>query len=247
MKHRLWLPETRFDPMALGQLESALAGRLSGVAERHPGAALASSLSAEDMVITEAIVRLQLPIAVFVIDTGRLHAETLELLSQIQALWGIEIEVWRPRGEAVADYVIRHGRDAFYESRDLRVACCQLRKVEPLARALEGRGAWISGQRRAQDAGRAALRLEEFDSRHGLSKFNPLADWPDGAVWAVASRRSIPLNPLHLRGYPSLGCAPCTRAVRTNEDLRAGRWWWETGSNKECGLHLHGRTPGVES
>lgn len=246
MNLELWSPPEDIDPRALGELEDALARRLAAVAQAHARAALASSLSAEDMVITEAIVRLRLPISIFVIDTGRLHAETLELMRQVQAFYGIALEVWRPRGEAVADFLVRHGRDAFYESRSLRIACCHLRKVEPLARALAGREAWLSGQRRAQDGGRAGLKLEEFDSRHGLAKYNPLADWPDAAVWAVAARRAIPLNPLHRCGYPSLGCAPCTRAVRAGEDPRAGRWWWESSAGKECGLHLHETGAGVK-
>lgn len=235
----LWRPEPAFDAAALDGLESALATRLSDIAARFPGAALASSLSAEDMVLLAAIARAGLPIAVFVIDTGRLHAETLALLDAARRHYGIAIEVFTPDPAAVAHYEAEHGRDAFYESPALRQQCCGIRKVEPLARALAGRPAWLTGQRRAQDPGRAALAFEEFDTRHATPKFNPLADWPDAAVWAAVERHAVLVNALHGRGYPSIGCAPCTRAIRAHEDLRAGRWWWEAAANKECGLHVH--------
>ena len=235
----LWRPDGHYDPAALDALEVALADRLGAIAERHPEAVLASSLSAEDLVLQAAIVRAGLPIAVFVIDTGRLHAETLALFELAEARYGRRIEVFRPQPQAVEDYVARHGRDAFTQSPALRQACCAVRKVEPLARALAGRPAWLTGQRRAQDAGCAQLPFEQFDARHGLPKFNPLADWPDAAVWAAVARHDVPVNALHGRGYPSIGCEPCTRPIRAHEDLRAGRWWWETAANKECGLHVH--------
>ncbi len=242
----LWQADPAFDPARLDRLESELRQRLVDIAAAHPRVALASSLSAEDMLVLDAIRRAEVPIGAFVIDTGRLHAETLDLLALAGQRYG-GIEVFRPRADAVSDYVVRHGCNAFYDSTDLRRACCAMRKVEPLARALEGRDAWITGQRRVQDAGRAGLRFEEFDSRHGLPKFNPLADWPDAAVWACVERRGIPVNALHGRGYPSIGCEPCTRAVRAHEDIRAGRWWWEDGQHKECGLHPAAVAPVTES
>lgn len=234
----LWQADATLDPRELALLEAALDARLATIAAHHPGAVLASSLSAEDMVLLDAIARGNLAIDVFVIDTGRLHAETLALLDAARARYGRAIEVVAPRAEAVADFVAAHGRDAFYESPALRQLCCGIRKVEPLARALAGRPAWLTGQRRAQDAGRTALRFEENDARHGLPKFNPLADWADAAVWAQVRHREIPVNALHSRGYPSIGCEPCTRAIRAHEDIRAGRWWWESTGHKECGLHV---------
>lgn len=235
----LWQIDAAFDPAALSTLEAALDGRLAAIAAAHPGAALASSLSAEDQVLTAAIARAALPLAVFVIDTGRLNPETLALLAQARAFCGRPIEVFAPQAAAVADYQATHGRDAFYQSAALRQQCCGIRKLEPLGRALAGRPAWLTGQRRAQDPGRSGLPFEEFDARHGCPKFNPLADWPDAAVWAAVARHGVPVNALHARGYPSIGCAPCTRPIRAQEDIRAGRWWWESAAHKECGLHVH--------
>jgi phosphoadenosine phosphosulfate reductase len=239
----LWQADARFDPLALATFEAALDERLGAIAARHPGAVLASSLSAEDMVLLEAIARGNLALGVFVIDTGRLHPDTLALLEAARARYGCVIEVFAPDAQAVAAYVVEHGRDAFYQSPALRQRCCAIRKVEPLARALAGRPAWLTGQRRAQDAGRAALPFEEQDARHGCPKFNPLADWPDAAVWAQVARRAIPVNTLHARGYPSIGCEPCTRAIRAHEDIRAGRWWWEGAEHRECGLHVAAPAP----
>jgi phosphoadenosine phosphosulfate reductase len=195
------------------------------------------------MVLLEAIARGNLALGVFVIDTGRLHPDTLALLEAARARYGCVIEVFAPDAQEVAAYLVEHGRDAFYRSPALRQRCCAIRKVEPLARALAGRPAWLTGQRRAQDAGRAALHFEEQDARHGCPKFNPLADWPDAAVWAQVARRAIPVNALHARGYPSIGCEPCTRAIRAHEDIRAGRWWWEGAEHKECGLHVAAPAP----
>lgn len=217
---------------------AALETALSGIAVRFPGAALASSLSAEDMVITDAIARLDLPLAVFTLDTGRLHAQTLALIPQIDAVYGLELEVFQPDERRVLQYVDRHGLNAFYDSVELRRACCTIRKVEPLQRALKGRGAWLTGQRRGQSLTRSDLAFEEFDQAHGLPKFNPLIEWSDGDVWAYVNAFEVPVNALHARGYPSIGCEPCTRAIRSGEDPRAGRWWWESADKKECGLHI---------
>lgn len=220
-------------------LESALADELDAIARQYRRAALASSLSLEDMVLADAIFDRRLPIDVFVIDTGELHAETLALLERAQARYGRRIGVFRPDPAALAAFVTEHGRQAFYRSVDLRLRCCALRKVEPLGRALAGRDAWLTGQRRAHGPERADLALRETDGARGIAKFNPLALWPDGAVRAYVERRRVPYNPLHDRGYPSIGCAPCTRAIRPGEPMRAGRWWWESeGHRKECGLHL---------
>jgi phosphoadenosine phosphosulfate reductase len=219
-------------------VETALVARLRGIASRHARAALASSLGAEDMVLLDAIARSGVPIDVFVIDTGRLHDETLELLEVARARYGRLIEVHRPLDAAVADFVRAHGLNGFYDGVAERHLCCGIRKVEPLGRALAGRDAWLTGQRRAQGPERASLPLEETDGDRGIAKHNPLALWSDADVLGYVERHAVPVNALHARGYPSIGCEPCTRAVRPGEDPRAGRWWWERGAAKECGLHL---------
>jgi phosphoadenosine phosphosulfate reductase len=210
---------------------------LAETAARHERPALASSLSAEDMVITDAIARLGLPIDVFTLDTGRLHDETLGLIGETKARYGLDIAVHQPDKSAVAAYIAAHGRDGFYDGVAQRKLCCAIRKVAPLARALEGRDAWITGQRREQAVTRAGLADCEADAEHGMPKYNPLAAWSWADVLAYAERFDIPMNALYARGYVSIGCEPCTKAVRPGEDPRAGRWWWENQDGKECGLH----------
>ena len=202
------------------------------------GTALASSLSAEDMVLTDLIFAEGLPISVFTLETGRLAPETLGMVDKITEHWGIPVDVYRPNPDAVAKYVTANGADAFHESVELRKACCGIRKVEPLKRALAGKAAWITGQRRDQSITRVDLHDREHDDVHGLEKFNPLADWSWADVLAYVAARDVPINPLHARGYPSIGCDPCTRAIRPGEDPRAGRWWWESSDSKECGLNV---------
>jgi phosphoadenosine phosphosulfate reductase len=211
---------------------------LGRVAREHAPAALASSLSAEDMVITDAILRDGLGVEIFTLDTGRLHAETLNVISAVRERYGYDLKVFRPDPAAVADYVSSFGRDAFYQSVDLRKRCCHIRKVEPLERALAGKRAWITGQRRAQAVSRTELNVEERDSARGIVKLNPLADWSEDDVWQVIRDRDIPYNALHDEGYRSIGCAPCTRPTIAGEDPRAGRWWWEIHEARECGLHV---------
>ncbi len=201
-------------------------------------AALASSLSIEDMVLTDAIARARLPIGIFVLDTGRLHSDTLVLLDRIRRQYRIEVAVYAPDAQAVADYVRAYGRDAFYQGVELRKRCCAIRKVEPLSRALAGKRAWITGQRREHSAGRVWLAEQETDAVHGLAKFNPLAAWSEEQVWQYIREHRVPYNRLYDQGYRSIGCAPCTRPVRPDEDVRAGRWWWESAGAKECGLHV---------
>jgi phosphoadenosine phosphosulfate reductase len=215
-----------------------LDARLVEIASDSSPAALASSLSAEDMVITDAIVRARLPIHIFTLDTGRMHADTLEVIGAVRRRYGYEIEVFRPDPRAVAEYVAAFGRDAFYRSVDLRKQCCAMRKVKPLARALAGMRAWITGQRRGQSSTRTRLSLREHDPVHGIEKFNPLADWSEDDVWRYIRALEVPYNRLHDQGYRSIGCAPCTRPVTPAEDVRAGRWWWEEPQSRECGLHV---------
>jgi len=211
---------------------------LARVARNHHPAALASSLSAEDMVLTDLIGRERLPVEIFMLDTGRLHGDTLDLVGRIEQRYGIALRAYRPQAQAVNQYTMRFGRDAFYESEELRRQCCAIRKVEPLKRALAGKQAWISGMRREQSAARSDIAVEEFDQAHGLKKFNPLADWSEAEVWDHIGRHEVPYNPLYDQGYRSIGCAPCTRPVVAGEDARAGRWWWEVRSASECGIHF---------
>jgi len=215
-----------------------LTERLRGIAAAFSPAVLASSLSIEDMVLTDAIARSGAPIGIFVLDTGRLHADTLALVEQARAHYGIAIEVFSPDPGAVEQYVRSFGRDAFYQGVELRKRCCEIRKVEPLRRALAGRRAWITGQRREHSVERAQLAERERDPVHGIEKFNPLALWTDAEVWHYAHEHRVPYNRLYDQGYRSIGCAPCTRPVRPDEDPRAGRWWWEEATAKECGLHV---------
>ncbi|HET7765145.1 MAG TPA: phosphoadenylyl-sulfate reductase [Burkholderiales bacterium] len=211
---------------------------LGRVASECAPAALASSLSAEDMVLTDAILRHKIGIEVFTLDTGRLHADTLNVLGAIRERYDYDVRVFQPDPAAVAGYVASFGRDAFYASVDLRKRCCHIRKVEPLERALAGKKAWITGQRREQAATRAALKVQEHDAARGIVKFNPLADWSEAEVWEYIRGRKVPYNALHDQGYRSIGCAPCTRPTVAGEDVRAGRWWWELRDARECGLHV---------
>jgi phosphoadenosine phosphosulfate reductase len=198
---------------------------------------LATSLQVEDQVLTHLIAEQALPIGLIALDTGRLPAETLDLIARTEARYGVEILRIRPDPARIAALIARSGENAIYDSTEARKACCHVRKVEPLARVLAGCDGWITGQRREQDDGRAALAVVENDAAHGIAKFNPLADWTLGEVWAAARHLGAPLSAFYQRGYASIGCDPCTRAVRADEPIRAGRWWWESGVRKECGLH----------
>jgi len=211
--------------------------RLARAAEDHAGRIVqASSLGAEDQVLTDLIAKDRLPIAVATLDTGMLHGETLLLIDDIRERYDIRIERYRPVHEAVVAFGGHHGKDAMRQSVELRKACCAMRKVEPLGRMLVGRTAWITGLRREQSSERAEVEFESLDDA-GRSKLSPLADWSWADVWHYLDVNKVPYNALHDRFFPSIGCAPCTRAVAVGEDFRAGRWWWEQGV-KECGLHV---------
>jgi phosphoadenosine phosphosulfate reductase len=190
------------------------------------------------MVLTDLILKAELPIAIFSLETGRLHAETLAMIDRVKETYDYDIALFRPDPLAVERYVTQNGLNAFYESVDMRKECCRIRKVEPLGRALAGKRAWITGQRRAQSATRAELAVQEDDLSHAMQKFNPLTDWSEENVWEYLRSNNVPYNALHDRGFPSIGCEPCTRAVQPGEDVRAGRWWWENPESKECGLHV---------
>ncbi len=212
--------------------------RLQQAAAIHPGRIVqTTSLGAEDMVITDLIARHRLPIALATLDTGKLHPQTLALIPAIESRYGLKVERWQPAAESVLHFVKHNGELAMRQSIDLRKACCGLRKLEPLARLLGGRSAWVTGLRREQSGTRAAVPYEDSDDA-GRRKFNPLADWSWHDVWHHIERFEVPYNALHDEFFPSIGCAPCTRAVALGEDFRAGRWWWEQQSAKECGLHV---------
>src|SRR5450830_113203 len=198
----------------------------------------ANSMGAEDMVLTDIILREQLPIEIFSLDTGRLPIETYDLIAAVEQTYTTKLKIYFPQAATVEDYVQTKGINAFYESIELRKACCHMRKVEPLGRALTGKKAWITGMRAQQSATRSDLPIREFDQGNGLEKYNPLTDWTEKEVWAYIRMHEVPYNKLHDAFYPSIGCAPCTRAVAMGEDVRAGRWWWEDPASKECGLHV---------
>ncbi|MGJ8620156.1 MAG: phosphoadenylyl-sulfate reductase [Methylophilaceae bacterium] len=211
---------------------------LQSAAKAFPAITFANSYGAEDMVLTDIINKAQLPIEIFSLDTGRLPAETYTLMGEVEKTYDTKPLVFFPKHETVEDYVRTKGINAFYESIELRKACCHMRKVEPLKRALADKQAWVTGMRAEQAATRASLPTQEFDEGNHLEKFNPLSDWTEKEVWAYIRMYKVPYNALHDEFYPSIGCAPCTRAVAMGEDVRSGRWWWEDPQNKECGLHV---------
>ena len=197
----------------------------------------ANSLGAEDMVLTDLIAKHKFDISIFSLDTGRLPQATYDLMQELGKHYGVPLKVYFPDNAAVEEYVTQNGVNGFYNSVESRKACCFVRKVEPLRRALQGKGAWITGMRRDQAVTRGTLEVSAYDADNRLQKFNPLLDWSNKDVWAYIRKYNVPYNKLHDQFYPSLGCAPCTRSITMGEDIRAGRWWWENPEDKECGLH----------
>jgi phosphoadenosine phosphosulfate reductase len=211
------------------------------------GVRIACSLGVEDMVILHEAVRaadaLTIKPRVFVLDTGRLHQETYDLLDRARERYGVVVDAYAPDTATVERLVRQKGPNSFFSSVEDRRECCHVRKVAPLARALSGAQAWVTGLRRAQSATRAEVRVAEIDAANGgILKLSPLAAWTEEQVWAFAREHHVPTHALHARGYPSIGCAPCTRAISPGEDARAGRWWWEQDTHKECGLHARNRS-----
>ncbi len=196
-----------------------------------------TSLGAEDQVITQLLTTLQKPFSIFTLDTGRLFPETYDLIDRTNSKFNIKIDVMFPDHHEVETMVKKEGINLFYKSIALRKHCCQLRKLNPLKRALEGKEAWFTGLRRSQSVTREDMEIVEWDSNSAMLKINPLIDWSEEEVWKYIKEKKIPYNPLHDKGYPSIGCQPCTRAIMPNEEVRAGRWWWENPDTKECGLH----------
>ncbi len=215
---------------------------LQDMAAEHAGRIVqATSLGAEDMVVTDLIARHALPIAIGTLETGMLHAETVALIGTIGQHYGLAVAVYRPPAEAVLHFVNSHGDGMMFRSLALRKACCALRKMAPLGRLLAGRTAWVTGLRREQSSTRGEVLFAEQDDA-GRSKLSPLADWTWADVWHYIQLHNVPYNPLHDQFMPSIGCAPCTRAIAVGEDFRAGRWWWEEESIRECGLHVKQET-----
>lgn len=209
---------------------------LRETAANHPKLTQASSLGAEDMVVTHLMHLAGIEASVFVLETGKLHAETLALIPKIEQRYGISVQVFRPRQESVIHFVRKNGEEAMYQSIELRKACCDIRKMEPLARALAGQDGWIAGLRREQSNARA--EVGEIVQEPERIKVSPIVEWTWGDVWHFIAEQQLDYNELHDQFFPSIGCAPCTRAISVGEDFRAGRWWWEQESAKECGLHV---------
>jgi phosphoadenosine phosphosulfate reductase len=205
-----------------------------------PKLALACSFQAEESALIDMMYRLRgSDFRIFTLDTGRLNQETYDCMDEIRQRYSVRVESFFPDFEKVQDMVRSHGFNLFYQSVELRKLCCHMRKVEPLNRALKDLNAWMTGLRREQAVSRTEVRKVELDGDHGnILKLNPLADWDYEQLWTYIQNNNVPYNRLHDRGYPSIGCVPCTRAVRDGEDVRAGRWWWENPDTKECGLHL---------
>jgi phosphoadenosine phosphosulfate reductase len=229
----------------VSQLKEELTGlpwaeRLAAVPRLWPElrVAFSTSFSFEDQVITEVIAKNKLPIRIFTLDTGRLFEEIHTVHQETRSKYGLGIETYFPDAKAVESFVARNGINGFYQSVENRKGCCYIRKVEPLERALKGTDIWVSGLRHEHSETRDALPIAEWDAAHGVAKFYPLIDVGGDELWAYIKANSIPYNVLHDKGFPSIGCAPCTRAIMPGEPMRAGRWWWENADAQECGLHV---------
>jgi phosphoadenosine phosphosulfate reductase len=246
-EHHLKKSPQRGSPAVLGaavQATADLVGRVRLVAQAVPGRiAFSTSLGLEDQALLHAIAESGYAFDVFTLDTGRHFPETLDTLGASELRYGIPIRIVAPDAAELEDLTSRDGVLGFRQSIDAREACCDVRKVRPLGRRLAGATAWVTGLRRGQSAGRAEVPFASWDTQYGLIKINPIADWSAGQLDAYIRTHDIPVNPLHARGFPSIGCQPCTRAVRPGEDDRAGRWWWESEDGKECGLHAHRPVP----
>jgi phosphoadenosine phosphosulfate reductase len=229
----------------ISELNNELTGKeipeqLKLLTERFPGqVVLSSSFGLEDQAITFFIAKHKLPVKIFTLDTGRLFAETYNTWSRTLVKYSISISNYSPDSGTIQEFVTAKGPNSFYESVENRKQCCHIRKVEPLQRALKGNAIWITGIRAEQSNNRHDMPIIEWDETNQIIKFHPLLDWTWGQVKQFVSRNDIPNNPLHDQGFVSIGCAPCTRAIKPGEDFRAGRWWWEDSAKKECGLHIH--------
>jgi len=238
-ERRIVTVETTVEPLPPESLTSTwtAAETLTWAGRFRPRLAFASSFGAEDVVVIDLLAKALPDARIVTLDTGRLPEETYEVMERVRRRYGVRIDAFFPEKEAVERLERDKGWFSFRDGIESRIECCRIRKVEPLRRALTGLEAWITGLRRGQAVTRTAVAKVERDAQFGLVKINPLADWTEEAVWDHIRRHDVPYSKLHDRGYPSIGCAPCTRAVRPGEDARAGRWWWEQPAEKECGLH----------
>lgn len=228
--------QTSLEPLSAGQ-------RLALLAEETGRVVFTTSFGLEDQALTHLIAERNLPIAIVTLDTGRLFSQTYDLWAETEARYGIKIAGYVPEATALEALVQRHGINGFRQAVEARKACCGIRKLEPLARALSGASIWITGLRAEQSAFRSATPLVEEDRERQLIKVNPLKEWTRERLVDFIALERVPYNPLHDQGFASIGCAPCTRAIKLGEPERAGRWWWEDDSKRECGLHAHGATP----
>lgn len=213
----------------VAQLEAALS--------EYKNVCYANSLGSESMVLTDLIWGSVPGIDIFSVDTGRLYPETYDLIERVQQRYGRALRMYYPDAADMEEWVGKNGINGFRDGLDQRRGCCAVRKVEPFRRAITGRGAWVTGIRRGQSASRALAAPVEWDSEYGLHKVSPLLDWSEREIWDYIRKKRLPYNTLHDSGFPSIGCAPCTRAVQAGDDPRSGRWWWERADSRECGLH----------
>jgi phosphoadenosine phosphosulfate reductase len=214
---------------SISQLQSAVA--------EFKNVCYANSLGSESIVLTDLIWNAVPTIEIFSIDTGRLYPETYDLIERLQQRYGRQLRMYYPNATDLEGWVGKHGINGFRHGLDERRGCCHTRKVEPFRRAVSGRAAWVTGIRRGQSASRAMAAPVEWDGEYGLHKVSPLLEWSENEVWEYIRKKRLPYNVLHDSGFPSIGCAPCTRAVQPGEDERSGRWWWERNDSRECGLH----------
>lgn len=217
---------------------ATLQSRLQSIFSQHQKVKLANSLAIEDTVLLHELAQMGVNCPSFVLQTGKLNSETLEIAQTLQSHYPqVSFEFYYPNQQDTDDYIKSFGEYAFYDSVELRKRCCFIRKIEPLGRALLDADAWLTGQRQEQSVTRQDLAFAEQDTAHNIAKFNPIFDWTEQDIWAYAEQFNLPFNDLYHQGYPSIGCEPCSKAIRINENIRAGRWWWENQDTKECGLH----------
>ncbi len=234
-------------PNRIEQKAEAVRTALAAAVRTHGRVVYANSLGAEAMVLTDIIWTHVPEIEIFSIDTGRLHQETYDLIEKLQWRYRRTLRLVHPRAEALERFTTERGVNGFYHSLEARLSCCEVRKVEPFKRAIAGYAAWITGVRREQSSARALAQPLEWDAQYGLYKVSPLLEWSEAEIWQYIRERKLPYNVLHDRQFPSIGCAPCTRAIQPGESHRAGRWWWEQPESRECGLHPRVRAVAAEA
>ena len=240
IKPDFWsIPASSLTASQLADKTATLKQRLLDITARFSDVRFATSLAAEDMVITDAIAQSKTNIQLFTLATGRLHQETVDMAKTTEDHYGLPIQKVYPEDADVEAFIDQYGMNGFYDGEVAKKACCGARKIKPLNAALLGADAWLTGQRREQSTTRVELNFEEHDDARGITKFNPLFDWTEADISAYIKQENVPIHPLHLKGYPSIGCEPCTRQVKKGEDIRAGRWWWLQSNSKECGLHIN--------